>query len=680
MKVYFCLNQAGLSKLGERYFKHLAVSVHSCVQMTDLEPCLIYDGEIGEDIRRIEALGCEIIQHQLSFKDDLRRVCEENSVNFDVAGGAFLRLDIPLINLSDTYALYADVDVMFLRQPDFSDCRPKIFAAAPEHQIENYSHINSGVLLINIPGLRAELPGFVDRIIGGSLKTPSGDPYDQGHINDYFRHRIDRLSPIYNWKPYWGEDDAAIIVHWHGVKYPAAKAISQGREKEITTYHPHPEIYQRNPPGYLAYIKKFESFLERMPIPVNGASGDIKKERDKPITNIVGPSHVVRWSWHIRDKVVEADLPFDRLFGIGAAPIWSKRLFETAEQTLEAGGRVGVMVGDFRFGNGIAMKADADAGPLFQDEYLGIEAQAITLEMDRKALDRGLAALKAWQGAFGKKARFIFWDLFGRQVHDRLSGRYIGGGRYFHPMFNYTDVVEQFPDADIVDLSPLLRSPMHEVQRLFIDSSNHPSQIGYLLLNGVLCEGRDAIEAYQCAVAEVEAELFALARGASRASDRKILLTGRSVWLDTLMSYMGKDSAMQLAKEGLVLAPLARKPWQTSIEQILQMESLDLCSPVVVSAGGKDLSFLLARALGTDPSFWNDVPHIDWETASSQAINERGETPRYVYGVGDERQAAEVVSLKLTAHMVEQGPLGMPSWSGIRHVLDLINRALVQRS
>jgi lipopolysaccharide biosynthesis glycosyltransferase len=265
VKVYFCINQAGLAKLGDRYLQHLAVTVHSCLQETDLEPFLIYDGEINDSIRMIEDLGCAIIQHELSFKKDLERVCKENRVRFDIAGGAFLRLDIPLLNQQDDYALYTDVDVMFLRQPDLSDCRPEIFAAAPETRIDNYAHINSGIMLINLPRFRKEHAGFVDMIIHGGLKTSSGDPYDQGHLNKYFKGRIDRLSPLYNWKPYWGVNEEAAIVHWHGVKYPAAKAISQGREKEITNYNPHPEIYHRNPAGYVTYMKRYEKFLETLP-------------------------------------------------------------------------------------------------------------------------------------------------------------------------------------------------------------------------------------------------------------------------------------------------------------------------------------------------------------------------------------------------------------------------------
>ncbi len=390
------------------------------------------------------------------------------------------------------------------------------------------------------------------------------------------------------------------------------------------------------------------------------------------ISFIVGPSHAVRWSWHIRDGVVHSNLPSNRVWGVGGAPVWSKRLFERAGQVVAEGGKVGVMVGDFRFGNDIALTPEDLAGPLFQDGHLGIDSRAMTPELDHRMLERGLAAVQAWQEAFGDRVRFVFWDLFGRQVHDRLAGQHIGGGRYHHPVFNYADVVGRFPGADIVDLSPLLGAPMHEVRRLFIDSSCHPSQIGYLLLNDALCAGRDPIEAFRSAVANVEAELFALAGKIVGAKGGAVLLTGRSVWLDTLMSYMGKDCALRLAGSGLVLAPLTRLPGQPSIAQMLQQVPLDRCVPVLVSAGAQDLSPQLARAFDTDPSFWRDVPCIDWETATVAAITARRETPRHAYAREDAPKASVRITPELAAHMVEQGPLGMPSWTGLRHLAECI--------
>jgi hypothetical protein len=398
------------------------------------------------------------------------------------------------------------------------------------------------------------------------------------------------------------------------------------------------------------------------------------------VTFVIGPSHAIRWKRHVRDGVVRCDLPPEAILGLGGAPIWSRRLFEAARRHVAKGGAVGVMVGDFRFGNAIALAPEQEAGALFQDGFLAIDAGALTPEIDRRMQARGLAAVRSWQDSFGAKVRFIFWDLFGRQVFGRLAGRHIGGGRYQHPVFDYSQTVAQFPEADIVDLSPLLRQPTREVRRLFIDQGCHPSQIGYIFLNEALLKGRDVATAYREAVTEVETGLFALARRVSGARGGPVLITGRSIWLITLANYMGRTGMVRLAHEGLVLAPLVPVRGQPGIAQILQEVPLERCARVVLSAGGRDLSAPLARAFGTPVSFWRDLPHVDWETATSPAITARGETPRHPLARGTEPQAETVITPDLAAHMVEQGPPGMPSWTGLVHLLEQIESGALPAS
>ena len=176
--------------------------------------------------------------------------------------------------------------------------------------------------------------------------------------------------------------------------------------------------------------------------------------------------------------------------------------------------------------------------------------------------------------------RFIFWCLFGRQVFDRLAGQHIIEGSYKHPVCSYAETVAHFPDADIVELAPLLQQPMHEVRRLFIDKSCHPSQIGYIFLNNALCKGQEALPAYLDAVREVESDLIALAEEVATAMGGPLLITGLSVWLDTLVGYMGQSGMARVAEAGLVLAPL-RRCWPASVDQILQ-RVLEQCNYLVV--------------------------------------------------------------------------------------------------
>lgn len=387
---------------------------------------------------------------------------------------------------------------------------------------------------------------------------------------------------------------------------------------------------------------------------------------------IVGPSHAARWAHHARDGVVRCGLSADRIMGLAGAPIWSKKLFDSAGALSGPDDRLAVIVGDFFYGNAVCLDEDAANGPLMRDGFLAIDPRAITYDNNVKMLKRGMDALQVWHRQFGKRARYIFWCLLGRQVHDRLAGHHIGNAGYRHPNFNYADVVASLPEFDIVDLSPLLQQPMLEVSRLFIDSNSHASQIGYLMLDGLLCDGLSASDAFRRAVENVESQVFALARQIAAAKGRKVFLTGRSVWLDTLMRCMGAGGLVRLAEAGLILAPLDRGPGQPSITQITEGVRLTDCELVVISSGGVDLAPLLAQVFGADPDIWNGVPHIDWEGATKDAIAARGGKAIFTYKAAQKPQAREVVSPTLKAHMVELGPLGIPSWTGLRHVLELI--------
>ena len=401
--------------------------------------------------------------------------------------------------------------------------------------------------------------------------------------------------------------------------------------------------------------------------------------RKPPSTLIVGPSHTIRWAWHVRDGVVPCRLPSDRIIGHGGAPIWSKTLLNKSMAATGSDDFLTIMVPDFRFGNGICFDQAALRSDTMQDGFSGIDGRAMATEHDRTMFDRSMAALQIWHQRFGHRARYIFWCLFGRQIFDRLAGRHIQDGGYRHPFFNYQAIIDSLPDFDIVDLSPLLRMPMHEVRRLFIDSSAHPSQIGYLLLNGLL-SGLTATEAYRQAVAEIEGHLENAARRIAAAKGQKLLLTGRSIWLDTMMSYMGADGVARLAEAGLVLAPLDRLPGQPTIAQLTSDVKPADCAVVILSAGGADLSDPLARAFGNAASAWKDVPCIDWESATIPAIAGRKEVP--AFSRLDPKLPLNPGAFRpdLRPDMVEQGPLGMPSWTGLNHILEIIIPNVVNTS
>lgn len=396
----------------------------------------------------------------------------------------------------------------------------------------------------------------------------------------------------------------------------------------------------------------------------------------RQIELIVGPSHIIRWRWHQRDGVVPKSLPAENFIGIGGAPVWSHTLFEQTVSAVGQNRNFALLVPDFRFGNGITLVGGVITEPLLRDGFLGINPAALIEKHDQLMLERSLKALRFWHKRFGERVRFIFWCLFGRQVHDRISGKYVSEGRYRHPVFNYDEITNALPELDIVDLSPLLRRPMHDVRRLFIDTSSHPSQVGYLMLNGILFDGLDTTASYERAVLTVETDLVALAQKIRVKVGKPLLLTGRSIWLDVLMQTLGATGAAKLAKAGLVLVPIDRSAGQAVAEATLQQYPLDSCLPFVVSAGGSDLSALLDPIFATPPGFWRSQPVLDWEGSTESAILSRGESPRFNRVAAHLPKAPNTIHLDLPAHAVEQGPLGIPSWSGIEVVLQSLPEKL----
>lgn len=395
--------------------------------------------------------------------------------------------------------------------------------------------------------------------------------------------------------------------------------------------------------------------------PVASASG----QRPAPDL-VIGPSHAARWSALVRDGVVDCHVTWDRISGRGGVPIWSSWMLNRAKDL--ANESLAVMIPDFRLGNSILL-AESQPRDLILDGYANIDKRAMSTAQDRAILERCIASLQIWDGHFGPQARYLLWSLFGRTVQDTVAGRHFSEGSYRHPVFNYADIVSALPELNFIDLAPLLSLPADEVSRLLVDPSSHPSQIGYILLNGLIFEELDALTAYERAVDAIEAELHELAQRIAEAAGRKVLLTGRSVWLNTLSRYMGAEGTKRLADAGLVLAPLDRMPGRPALPGIVAETNVCDHAAVVISAGGKDLSGTLSRAFRTDETFWEGVPVIDWEEAAGEHITNRGETPHFSRLDETLSRLPGAVYPNLASSMLDYGALGVPSWSGVTAIL-----------
>jgi len=119
--------------------------------------------------------------------------------------------------------------VMFTPRFDDTLARsaPAWFAVAPENDPQDWAAMNTGVMVMNVDALLADLPAFQETI-RAQLAVSAQSSFDQHAYREHYRGRWERLPVELNWKPYWGRNEAAQIVHFHGPKPFQKYAIAAG--------------------------------------------------------------------------------------------------------------------------------------------------------------------------------------------------------------------------------------------------------------------------------------------------------------------------------------------------------------------------------------------------------------------------------------------------------------------
>jgi len=223
MKWYFAISESSLDLQSHDWPTLIKVAVASAQTHTRLAPHLLYDGQPNELTRWLEGRGVAIVHHTVPFLDAFEpaaRARDHGRAWLAMVAGAFLRIEIPKIELEDDVVFYTDCDVMF--RPGFTlkdVARPRFFAATGRRRVLRRPTINSGVMLMNVPAMRREYSEFVEFI-----RKNVGLGLDQEMLLAYFGRRIDLLPNRLNWFPYRGVNDLAHLVHFHGPK-PAALEI-----------------------------------------------------------------------------------------------------------------------------------------------------------------------------------------------------------------------------------------------------------------------------------------------------------------------------------------------------------------------------------------------------------------------------------------------------------------------
>ena len=227
---WFC----GVNDRSQMHKNLYLAALISAKKNTTLIPVLLYDGNDTDFCHRVETYGCKLVKHVTSFSN------KENFIkkNVDwkgIANGAFLRIDIPLVcdtlHIKDPFVLYTDTDVIFLQDvvSDLESYAPEYFAICPEFNKTNYDQFNSGVMLINIKTMLESYSEFANFM---ESKDYDFIAFDQGALQEFYKGKAEKLPLEFNHKPYWGIDNSAKIIHYHGPKYDNIINYFNGTEKE----------------------------------------------------------------------------------------------------------------------------------------------------------------------------------------------------------------------------------------------------------------------------------------------------------------------------------------------------------------------------------------------------------------------------------------------------------------
>ena len=117
-------------------------------------------------------------------------------------------------------------------------------------------YFNAGVLVMNIQGMKEKYEEFILKMKNRE-RNISG-LFDQGYLNELCFKDMELLPIEYNWKPYWGINDKAKLIHFHGMK-PSSNLNEAGF---ITDYSFFRIVFDANPGGYAGYVYYFTQFYD----------------------------------------------------------------------------------------------------------------------------------------------------------------------------------------------------------------------------------------------------------------------------------------------------------------------------------------------------------------------------------------------------------------------------------
>jgi hypothetical protein len=222
------------------YADMLKVAITSMRQYCTMEPYVVYDGWPNDFTDWLTAHNVGIIYRRSLLYPQLLRLDRETNdkVYLNHGPGVLLKLDLTDIckeqGWKDEHIVFCDCDVIFTGDPTplWPKLEGKSFAVAAEDDPNVPERMNTGVMLIDVAELHkhsAPLRKYTAEHLPELVRIS----WDQHAYKMYFKDLgWTVLSSELNWKPYWGINPQAKIVHFHGPKPFLRSEIEAGRIHE----------------------------------------------------------------------------------------------------------------------------------------------------------------------------------------------------------------------------------------------------------------------------------------------------------------------------------------------------------------------------------------------------------------------------------------------------------------
>ncbi|MDB5022863.1 MAG: hypothetical protein JWP78_618 [Mucilaginibacter sp.] len=218
MKCFFAI-----SGENNEYFDLIKTLVHSAKKNTNLDLYCIYNGLGFNSLDWLTKQSVSTLNWEISFLNDFQDKYD-GLTDRNICKGMYLCTELPLVlqyyNILDEYILYVDVDTIFCGPIELGDIRPEYLSCTPDWALEDWSRYGTGVILMNVKNMLNKQTEFHEHLKSHNynFEHMRMGPCDQGAWNSFFHKYIERLDPLYDWKPWWGINDKAKIIHFAGPK------------------------------------------------------------------------------------------------------------------------------------------------------------------------------------------------------------------------------------------------------------------------------------------------------------------------------------------------------------------------------------------------------------------------------------------------------------------------------